>query len=103
MPTTMTRPMTALQVAAPLDAEVKLVFRKRRSILSGTVHEGGDVWFRAVPTDELVTVVALRFVNGEAELATRDVTVVDNLQLSDLPFRAVTLAALKEEMRKLDQ
>lgn len=95
------QPLVALRVRAP-DADVKLILRDRRAVLPGEPTGNRLVSFMKAPAGEAVTILALRYSNGQAQIATRETTISRVIE-SELTFRPVTLEGLKEEIAKLGE
>lgn len=85
---------------ASKNVNIKLVFHKMKSVLPGRYREG-EIVFPNVPTKQDVTVVALKFENGQYYLATKRTTILDE-DGPELDYEPVTLAQLKREMERLN-
>lgn len=92
-------PKVNLVVDAAADADIKLVFRNQRSVMSGRAV-GTEVTFGNLPAGEAVTILALRHMAGETQIATRAIVIGARTE-RDLTFRAVTVPALRQELRGL--
>ncbi len=76
------------------DATVRIVFNDITSVMSGLRFSGGFE-FQNLPAGEKVTIVALRYNNGQTELATQEY-LIDGSPINDLIFKP----ASKEELIK---
>ncbi|MBO2010265.1 hypothetical protein [Hymenobacter negativus] len=94
---------TLLDYAVSTDSEpveISLVFKDFRGLLHGEAH-GRQVVFANVPTNEPATLVAVRWVKGQIELATRPVKLSARPEPA-LVFHPVTRAELLAEFHQLD-
>jgi hypothetical protein len=80
-------------------ADVKLVFKKRKSILPCTVVNDKLV-FRNIPKDEEAVIVAFKMENGKPYLAMQDVVTTSEVQ--NLVYKPTTAANLREKVKTLD-
>jgi hypothetical protein len=81
------------------DADVKLVFKKRKSILPCTVVNDKLV-FRNIPKGEEAVIVAFKIENGKPYLAMQNVVTTSEVQ--NLVYKPTTIAALREKVKTLD-
>ncbi|GGG29821.1 hypothetical protein GCM10011344_33410 [Dokdonia pacifica] len=80
--------------------DVKIVFKRIRSILpSQFTTDGFD--FGYVPKGEEVTLVAIKIVDNQYQLAIKDIN-TDRIEDLDLEFKAYTVKALQEKLKKLN-
>jgi hypothetical protein len=87
--------------AGAADAEVRLVFRKTRAIVAGTMR-GADVQFQNVPSREQVTIVALRYdEKGKPALAIQAAVIGEPLA-APLVYKTLTIAELRAALAQLD-
>ena len=87
--------------AGAADADVRLVFRRARTILAGTVR-GTDAHFAGVPQREPVTVVAIRTdPHGQAWLAVQPAVTGEALA-APLTYRPVSVAELRLALAELE-
>lgn len=96
------RQLTGFSIDLPVNEQTdcKLVLRERRAIFSPT-HEAGRYTFRGVPKREQATIVALRYANGQPELALLDIVIGEGPYA--LTFRQVSLEELKAELARWEQ
>ena len=96
-----TNQLIAMNIAIPPSktTDVKLVFKERQFVLPAEVNVK-EYFFRQVPIDEPVWVVALKYEHGTPMLAMHETSV--KRRYKDLIFRKLTLDELKEELKKLD-
>jgi TonB family protein len=83
------------------DATVNIVFHKYESVLGR--HFNSDRFiFKNVPSNEKVTIVAIKRFSNSIQLAVKE-TEIGNAELNDLVFKTVSFDLLKEELRKIDK
>jgi len=81
-------------------ANVKMVFKNRRSILPG-IRDKNSFDFGNIPKDKDVTLVAIRIVGNQYQLAIKAINIEDTEELS-LVFKVYTIKDLQKELEKLD-
>jgi hypothetical protein len=89
-------------VQAPVDKDtkVKLVFKDIAGVLMADIVDGKYV-FPKVPRGTEATIMATRNMDGNFEAAIQKVTISDQ-PLQKLEFEEMTMAALKQELEKLN-
>jgi hypothetical protein len=79
--------------------DCKLVMRKMNILVSGVSYRDA-VYFQGIQKNEPATVIALKYENGKAYLATRDI--VTEPGPFALDFKEYSIPDLKTELKKLD-
>lgn len=88
--------------ASPGDAmDVKIVFQNIRSVMPATATEFG-YQFANIPKHAKVWVVAIKYADGQAFLALKEVRISDDGPVKDLEFEKCTLPQLKQKLKILD-
>lgn len=73
--------------------EVKMVFKRRKTILRPNGQNAGNYFFKDIPKGVDITIVAVRYYKGEIEVASQDLTIGD--RLPELEFRKMSLEELR--------
>ncbi len=89
----------ATNEAAMDNADVKLVFKNRKSILPPKVVNGQLV-FSNIPKGEEAVLVAFKMENGQPYLAMQDV--VTSSAVQNLVYQRTTIEALRQKVKSLD-
>jgi len=82
--------------------DIKIVFNNINSILTGSSRFGDKYRFNNVPTDQDVTLFALKYENDEYYMAIKK-TKITREEEQVLDFEPVTMARLKTEIEKLNR
>ena len=97
------QPLQTYRVAGvPADARAMLVLRGSRTLLAATPLAGQQVAFGPLPAGTRATVVAMRWQQGQASLATQSVEVGALPPPGELRYRPVTMPDLQAELAKLE-
>jgi hypothetical protein len=82
------------------DTKIKMVFKDIDGVLMANPADGKFV-FSKVPIGRQVTIVAIKHTNGQFQAAFQELTISDK-PLETLTFKEMTLAALKQQLEKLN-
>ena len=97
------QPLQTYRVAGvPADARAMLVLRGNRTMLAATHLAGQQVSFGLLPAGTRATVIAMRWQQGQANLATQSVEVGALSPPGELRYRPVTMPDLQAELAKLE-
>jgi TonB family protein len=83
------------------DIDIKIIFNKINSILTGS-RKHTKYLFDSIPVGYNVTLVAIKYENDQYYLAVKKTT-ISKKEEPILVFKPVTMALLKEEMKKLNR
>jgi hypothetical protein len=72
---------------------VKMVFRDRKTILRPNGQNPGSFYFKDIPKGDPVTIVAVKYLKGEIEVAFEEIEIGD--ELPQLKFQKMTLPELR--------
>lgn len=96
------QPLVRFAVPSPgADTKVMLVFQDARTLLAGT-HAGQQVTFGRVPGGTRATLVVMRWVAGQAQLALQPLTVAAAMRPEPLQFRSVSTLQLQQALARLE-
>lgn len=95
-------PRFALSMPSPgANTKIMLLFQDNRSIMTGTAN-GQRVSFGQVPVGAKVTVVAMRWQAGKAQLALQPATLSATTPLPELAFQSVTQLQMQQALARLE-
>jgi hypothetical protein len=83
------------------NSKVSLVFKNYESVLPGH-EENGKVSFNNIPLGEEVTIVAVKMNKGIPMLYVKDIKTDRSMFEERVDFRAVSVATLKEEIKRIN-
>ncbi|MDO7844974.1 hypothetical protein Q5H92_01285 [Hymenobacter sp. M29] len=97
------QPLVRFAVKAPVrNAQVMLVFREMRCMVAGAAGPGAaSILFDKLPSGANVTIVAIRWEEGKALLATLPTTVSARPYVAALDYRPVTMVELQQALARL--
>jgi TonB family protein len=91
----------SILIEEPNKTIVNVIFHRIKAIVPGCI-ESNRITFKNVPLGEMITIVAVKMVNGKLFLAVKKTEITDKEE-TELDFQPVTVKLLKKEMEKLNK